>query len=105
MPKDFYLTKNHNRNEKHKFSVTYINDETNKENEIKFGHKDYSDMTLHGDVNRRRLYDLRHKSNENWGDLTTRGAWSKWILWNQPSIAQSIRNMENRFNINIHYKD
>ena len=44
------------------------------------------------------------RANENWNDLTTAGAWSKGILWNKPTMRESIKSMENKFDIDIKYK-
>ena len=72
---------------------------------VSFGAKGYSDFTQHKDEERKRNYIARHGSgNQNWNDLTTAGAWSKWLLWNKPTIRESIKSMENKFNINIKYK-
>ena len=71
---------------------------------VSFGAKGYSDFTQHKDEDRKKRYIDRHKKNENWNDLTTAGAWSKGILWNKPTIRESIKSMENKFNINIKYK-
>ena len=70
---------------------------------VHFGSLPYSDYTLHKDPERKRLYDIRHKSRENWAKsgITTAGFWSKWILWNKPSLLTSIKDTERRFNIKI----
>ena len=71
---------------------------------VSFGATGYSDFTQHKDTERKQRYITRHKSNENWNDLTTAGAWSKGILWNKPTMRESIKSMENKFNIDIKYK-
>lgn len=70
---------------------------------IHFGAKGYSDFTLHKDPKRKKNYIARHKPNENWNKsgIDTAGFWSRWILWNQPSLQKSIRSTENKFNIDI----
>ena len=70
---------------------------------VQFGAKGYSDFTKHKDVERKNRYDMRHKSRENWtkSGITTAGFWSKWILWNKPSLQSSISNTSKRFNITI----
>ena len=55
-----------------------------------FGARGYSDYTIHKDYNRMKRYDSRHKSRENWNNMKSRGALSKWILWNKPSLKSSI---------------
>ena len=70
---------------------------------IHFGASGYSDFTLHKDPDRKRLYNIRHKSRENWtkSGMKTAGFWSKWILWNKPSFLSSIKDTAKRFNIKI----
>ena len=55
-----------------------------------FGAKGYSDYTIHKDYNRMKRYDSRHKRREDWNNMKSRGALSKWILWNKPSLKGSI---------------
>ena len=71
---------------------------------VSFGAKGYSDFTQHKDTERKKNYIARHRVNQNWNDLKTAGAWSKNLLWNKPTISASIKNMENKFNIDIKYK-
>ena len=71
---------------------------------VSFGATGYSDFTQHKDEERKQRYIARHKVNQNWNDLTTAGAWSKGILWNKPTITDSIKSMEGKFNIDIKYK-
>ena len=59
-------------------------------------------MTQHINEDRKNRYIDRHKKNENWNDPTTAGFLSRWILWNKPTITESIRDTKRRFkNINI----
>jgi hypothetical protein len=99
---EFYLTKNTGSG-KHKYTVSYLNKETGRENKINFGHRDYEDLTQHQDYHRKILYENRHRANENWNDLTSAGAFSKHLLWHKVSLKESIADMEKRFNIKIHY--
>ena len=71
---------------------------------VSFGAKGYSDFTQHKDNERKQRYLDRHHKNENWNDLTTAGAWSKNLLWNKPTLKESIKSMESKFNIDIKYK-
>lgn len=67
---------------------------------IQFGAAGYEDYTIHMDDKRKQRYLNRHK-NEDWNDLNKAGTWSRYILWNIPSIHSSIKDMENKFNIKI----
>ena len=71
---------------------------------VSFGARGFSDFTQHKDEERKQRYIHRHKKNENCNDLKTAGAWSKGILWNKPTIRESIASMEKKFNIDIKYQ-
>jgi len=71
---------------------------------VSFGAKGYSDFTQHKDNERKQRYLDRHRKNENWNDLKTAGAWSKGILWNKPTLKESMKSMESKFNIDIKYQ-
>ena len=64
---------------------------------VSFGAKGYSDFTMHGSEARKNAYLQRHKARENWNDPTTAGALSKFVLWNKPSIAASVKDMDKQF--------
>lgn len=68
---------------------------------VHFGAKGMSDYTKHKDKDRKARYDARHKRNENWkkSGIKTAGFWSKWLLWNKPSILASKRDISKRFNV------
>jgi hypothetical protein len=68
---------------------------------IKPNEEPYSDFTHHHDEERKERYINRHKKNENFNDLNTSGAWSRWLLWEKPTMNESIKNMEKQFNIKI----
>jgi hypothetical protein len=70
---------------------------------VHFGANGYSDYTKHKDSERKERYIIRHKSKENWKKtgIKTAGFWSRWILWNKPSISSSIKDTEKRFKIKI----
>jgi hypothetical protein len=67
-----------------------------------FGQRGASDYTIHKDPERKQRYIVRHKrGNENWGKsgIKTAGWWSRWALWNKPSLAGSKRDISKRFNV------
>jgi len=70
---------------------------------IHFGAKGMSDYTMNRDPERKRLYLKRHKARENWSKsgIRTAGFWSRWLLWNKPSLDESIRDIEKRFYVRI----
>ena len=66
---------------------------------VHFGATGYQDFTQHGDEKRKASYLARHKKNEDWTlqGVETAGFWARWLLWNKPSIAQSIADINRRF--------
>ncbi len=64
---------------------------------VSFGQKGYSDFTIHKDDDRRDRYIKRHKVNENWNDPTTAGFYSRWVLWNKPTMKESITDLNKKF--------
>lgn len=70
---------------------------------VRFGAAGMLDYTIHKDKTRKKRYEVRHTRKENWtkNGICTAGFWSKWLLWNKPSLKDSIQNMEHRFGIRI----
>jgi hypothetical protein len=71
--------------------------------EVSFGADGFEDFTTHGDEERKKNYLARHKPREDWTKrgIKTAGFWSRWLLWNKPSIEASIEDIEDRFNVKI----
>jgi L-rhamnose mutarotase len=72
---------------------------TDKNKKVYFGASGMSDYTIHKDEARKQRYINRHQKNENWNDINTAGAWSRWLLWNKPSIRASYNDIKSRFNL------
>jgi len=66
---------------------------------VPFGAFGYEDYTQHGSKERKRLYLNRHKKREDWNDPKTAGALSRWILWNKPTLDESIEDYIKKFNM------
>lgn len=79
-----------------KWTVTFPNGR-----HVDFGAQGYSDFTMHKDPRRKQMYITRHQSRENWSDMFTPGFWSRWLLWEKPSLAQSISFVERKFRVDI----
>ena len=73
---------------------------------IHFGSKGMSDFTIHKDPERKERYLQRHRGmGEDWSNPLTAGFYATNLLWNKPSLTESIRDTNRRFkNINIFYK-
>lgn len=69
---------------------------------IHFGDSSLKDYTTHNPLEReerKRLYLARHKATEDWNDPETAGFWSRWLLWNKPTIAGSLKDVKARFGL------
>jgi len=66
---------------------------------VKFGAYGMSDFTKHRDEERKQRYLDRHREREDWNDITTAGAWSRWLLWNKPTIRESLTDLKTRFDL------
>lgn len=66
---------------------------------VSFGANSYSDFTKHHDTNRKQRYLARHEARENWNDPTTPGSLSRYILWNKPTIRESIQEYKKKFHL------
>jgi hypothetical protein len=99
MMRKFILQKS-NRDDK-KLMVDEVNNDQFKT--VHFGQKGASDYTVHKNHIRKRLYIQRHRERENWGKsgIDTAGFWAVHLLWNKQSLEDSIKDVENRFNIEI----
>ena len=74
---------------------------TNYNKKVYFGASGYSDFTIHKDEERKQRYINRHKNNEIWtkSGINTSGFWSRWLLWEKPTIKESCENIKRKFNI------
>ena len=71
---------------------------------VSFGQHGASDYTIHKDKERRDRYILRHRKNEDWSNPLTAGFYSRWLLWNLPSLKASLDDMNNKFkHLNIQF--
>jgi hypothetical protein len=73
----------------------------NKQKIVSFGARGFEDFTSSQDEKRKQRYLLRHKPRENWtkSGVLTPGFWSRWVLWNQPTIQGSVVDLKSRFGL------
>ena len=69
---------------------------------VHFGATGYQDYTQHRSEEREKhkaAYLSRHEARETWTmkGVESAGFWARWMLWNKPSIAQSIADINRRF--------
>ena len=69
---------------------------TNNDKKVYFGAAGMSDFTKHKDEARKQGYIKRHQNNENWSKsgIDTAGFWSRWLLWNKPTIKESYTDIK-----------
>ena len=91
----FHIFLSNMKNKKYKV-IIYKNEEKIKT--IHFGDSRYNDFIEYSKINsqlaneRKRLYLLRHK-NDNYNDFLRASYWAKNILWNLPTLEQSIHSI------------
>lgn len=81
-----------------KWMVTFPNNHA-----THFGAQGYQDYTQHRNPDRKERYITRHRANENWtrSGIETAGFWSRWLLWEKPSLEDAIKNIEKKFDLKI----
>jgi len=104
MDKQFFLF-NSDRPTK-KYMIKYINPKTDNINTIHFGSAGMDDYTITKNLNQKNRYIKRHQSREDWNQngIYTAGYWSRYLLWNLPTLQESIKDTENNFKIKIYNK-
>lgn len=70
-----------------------------KQHTIHFGATGYSDFLLSKSEVKKKAYIARHKVTEDWSNPLTAGFWSRWLLWNKPTLSASLADIRQRFNI------
>lgn len=66
---------------------------------VHFGQKGGETYIDHNDDEKKKNYLKRHVVNENWNDMYSAGALSRYILWNKPTLEESINDYKRRFNL------
>lgn len=74
----------------------------NNKKTIPFGQAGASDMTQHKNEDRKQRYLARHK-NDNYKNPLYPSFYSTNILWNKPTLTESIKDTNRRFK-NVHIK-
>lgn len=91
---------------KHKYVVMfYIRKRSGwKVKRIAFGAYGMGDYTIYNQTegkesadNHRRLYIQRHSKREDWNDPLTAGFWSRWILWEKPTLKASVEALLRKY--------
>lgn len=84
-----------------RYVVTIVDQESGKAKTVHFGSPDHENYTIHKDHSRKVNYLKRHAPREDWTvqGIFSAGFWSRWMLWNKESIAESMADIEKRFPI------
>jgi len=96
MPRTYTLYRADNPSKKYK---VYVISHSGNIKKVEFGAYGMSDYTKHRDPLRKQRYLDRHSRRENWADHTTAGFWSRWVLWNLPTLNGSMKNTLHRFRL------
>jgi hypothetical protein len=65
-----------------------------------FGDDRYEDYTKHKDIERKKRYIAR-TINQPQDNIHSSSFWSLNLLWNKPTLEQSIKDVEKKYNIKI----
>lgn len=84
---------------KHKYTVILEDKETNKKKTIHFGAYNMDDFTLTKNEEQKQRYIKRHQANEKWNNPLSAGFWSRWILWNLPTVKASLKYVKQHYNL------
>mgnify|MGYP003655602286 FL=1 len=84
-------------NPKKKYMAVF--DNYGKKKTTHFGAAGMSDYTKHKDNKRKELYLKRHKKRENWDDYMSAGSLSRYILWGETSLKDSINVYKKKFKL------
>jgi hypothetical protein len=96
---EIYLCKSNKSDKKYMVKIN----SSNKSKTIHFGAAGMSDYTKHKNPERKQRYIIRHQKRENWtkSGIYTAGFWSRWLLWGEPTLKDSIRVIEHKFKVKI----
>ena len=72
-----------------------------REKTVRIGAKGMDDFTKTRDEAQKARYIKRHAARENWtsSGILSSGFWSRWLLWNKPSLSASKEDVKSRFSL------
>ena len=74
-------------------------EDDNRKKTVHFGLRGGSTFIDHKDEDKKKAYIARHQVNEDWSQPDKAGTLSRYILWNKPTLEDSIRDYTKRFNL------
>lgn len=103
-----YIIKKSTRKEKKLMVIIYDNNK--KVKTIHFGAIGHGDYPFYYKTKGKQYaqykkgqYIARHRVREDWTDKLKAGFWARYILWNKPTIKQSIEDLRKVKRMNILY--
>jgi len=87
-------------NPKKKLMATFYDNEGKKIKTTHFGQAGADDYTITKDKEQRTRYRNRHKKDLDTNDYKKAGYLSWFLLWNKPTLTESIKDYKKRFNLN-----
>jgi len=82
-----------------KFRAIFYDKNADKTKHTDFGASGYDDYTKTHDKEQRNRYRERHKKDLDTDDPTRAGFLSYYLLWNKPTLAESVRKYKKMFNM------
>jgi len=82
-----------------KFRAIFYDKDTDKTKHTDFGAVGYDDYTKTHDKEQRERYRERHKKDLDTDDPTRAGFLSYYLLWNKPTLAESVRKYKKMFSM------
>ncbi len=87
-------------NPKKKLMAVFFDDDGKKIKTTHFGQDGADDYTITNDKEQRTRYRNRHKKDLDTNDYKKAGYLSWFLLWNKPTLTESIKDYKKRFNLN-----
>jgi hypothetical protein len=71
----------------------------NDKKKVHFGAAGYDDYTITKDKEQKERYRKRHQKDLRTNDPTRPGYLSYYLLWNKPTLQESIKDYKKKFNL------
>ncbi len=86
-------------NPKKKLMAIFLDDDGKKIKTTHFGQAGADDYTITKDKEQRTRYRNRHKKDLDTNDYKKAGYLSWFLLWNKPTLTESIKDYKKKFNL------
>lgn len=75
--------------------------DSGREKTVRIGARGMDDFTKTKDTEQKERYIARHQAREDWrmSGVLSSGFWSRWLLWNKPTLAGSIADVKGKFDL------